>query len=47
MDLVDLEEEDSKEYEDIRAKLAKVINKGDVVIYEGKEALVTKEVEEE
>ena len=44
---MDLEEEDSKEYEDIRAKLIKAIDKGNVIIYEGKEAPVIKEVKEE
>ena len=46
MDLVDQEEEGSQEYMDARKGLEKAIEEGDVVIYQGKEAPVTREVEE-
>jgi hypothetical protein len=46
VDLVDLEEEDSNEYRDTRKGLEEAIEKGAVVIYQGKEAPVSREVEE-
>ena len=43
---MDLEEEESDEYKEARKGLKEAIEKGAVVIYQGKEAPVSREVEE-